>query len=301
MFNLHKKFWQWAAMISLALVWGSSFILMKKSLIAFSFVQVAAIRIFFAFIVLIPLIIKHYGKLNRSNVGSIALVGYAGIFFPAFLFTLAQTNISSALSGMLNSFSTLFALIVGIVFYKTRPQKNQYFGVIIGLIGALALVSGGDFSSIFGANAYAFFVLLATFGYGKNPNEVKFHLSEMNGIQITTLSFLLVGPPAGVILFLTDLKPAFQSPFFFQSLLSVLTLSAFGSVLSLFVYNNLIRYTSAIFATSVTYIIPIFAILWGVFDGETINPIQILGIVVILIGVYLVNRRKPAVEVLLDK
>ena len=297
MFDLSKKFWQWAAMLSLALVWGSSFILMKKGLMAFSFIQVAAIRIFFAFVVLIPVIFRHFNKLNRTNIKSIALVGYAGIFFPAFLFTLAQTHISSALSGMLNSFSTLFALVVGILFYRNKPLPNQYFGIFIGLIGALALITGGDFSSIFGVNAYAFFVLIATFGYGVNANEVRFKLQKMNGIQITSLSFLLVGPPAGIILFSTDLNAAWQSPYFWPSLLAVLTLSGVGSVLSLFIFNNLIHHTSALFATSVTYIIPIFAILWGIFDGETINPIQIAGIAIVLFGVYMVNRKRNPLPV----
>ncbi|HOP03179.1 MAG TPA: DMT family transporter [Tenuifilaceae bacterium] len=292
MFDLSKKLWQWLAMLFLALIWGSSFILMKKGLLAFSFLQVAAIRVFFAFIVLIPVIVKHFSKLNKNNIKSIAIVGYAGIFFPAFLFALAQTHISSALSGMLNSTATLFTLVVGIVFYRNKPSANQYFGIIIGFLGALALITGGDFSSIFGVNAYALFIILATFGYGINANEVRFGLKNLNGIQITTLSFLLVGPTAGIILFTTDLSASFHSPYFTQSLLAVLALSTFGSVISLFVYNSLIHSTSALFATSVTYIIPIFAIIWGIFDGETINIIQFLGIIIVLIGVYLVNIRR---------
>jgi drug/metabolite transporter (DMT)-like permease len=292
MFDLSKKLWQWIALLSLALVWGSSFILMKKGLVALSFTQVAGIRIFFGFVLLIPLIIRHFSKVNKQNIKQLAIVGYAGIFFPAFLFALAQTHISSALSGMLNSTATIFALIVGILFYKSRPLPNQTFGVIVGFIGALALISGGDFSSIFGVNSYALFVLIATIGYGINVNEVKFRLPNMNGIQVTALSFLLVGPPAGIILLFTDFSAAYQTPYFWQSLIAVFTLSAFGSVLSLFVFNNLIRHTSAIFATSVTYIIPIFAIIWGVFDGEIINLVQIFGIAIVLLGVYLVNVRR---------
>ena len=292
MFDLTKKLWQWLAMLFLALVWGSSFILMKKGLVAFTFTQVAGIRVFFGFILLLPAIARHYRKVNRQNVGSIALVGYAGIFFPAFLFALAQTNISSALSGMLNSSATLFALIVGIVFYKNRPTSNQIVGVLIGFIGALALITGGDIKSIFGANSYALYVLIATIGYGINVNEVRFRLPNMNGIQVTTLSFLLVGPAAGIILIFTDFSVALQSDMFWPSLLAILGLSAFGSVISLFVFNNLIRHTSALFATSVTYIIPFFAIIWGLFDGETVNAVQIVGIAIVLLGVYLVNRKK---------
>ena len=292
MFDLSKKIWQWIALLVLAFVWGSSFILMKKGLLAFSFTQLAAFRVFFGFILLIPPIIKHFGKLNRDNIRTLSVVGYAGIFFPAFLFALAQTHIPSGLSGMLNSTTTLFTLLVGIVFYRNRPGAFQYFGVIIGFVGALALITGGDFSTLFGVNSYALFILLATLGYGINVNEVRFHLSNMNGIQVTTLSFLLVGPPAGIILFLTDLNAAWESPYFWQSFLAIAALSGFGSVLSLFLFNNLIRHTSTLFASSVTYIIPFFAILWGIFDDEIFNLVQIFGIAIVLLGVYLVNIKR---------
>jgi drug/metabolite transporter (DMT)-like permease len=289
MIDLTKKVWQWVAMLALALIWGSSFILMKKGLVAFSFTQVAAIRVFFGFVLLIPLIVKYFSKINRTNVKNISLVGFAGIFFPAFLFALAQTHISSALSGMLNSSATLFALIVGILFYKNKPTTNQIIGVIIGFIGALALITGGDFRAIFGVNSYALFVVIATIGYGINVNEVKFKLPN-----------LMVGPVAGIVLLFTDLNAAWQSPYFWQSLSAVLALSAFGSVLSLFVFNNLIRYTNALFASSVTYIIPFFAILWGISDGETVNWVQILGIIIVLLGVYMVNRRQRVRKIAVD-
>ncbi|MFA5648410.1 MAG: EamA family transporter [Bacteroidales bacterium] len=292
MFDLSKKVWQWLAMLCLSLVWGSSFILMKKGLVAFSFTQLAAIRVFVGFLLLTPLIIKHLPKLNRSNAKNLAVVGYAGIFFPAFLFALAQTHISSALSGMLNSMATLFALIVGILFYKHKTTLYQVVGVTVGFLGALALITGGDFRAILGANSYGLFVIIATIGYGINANEVKFRLPSMTGIQVTSLSFLFVGPVAGIILLTTDLSAAWQSPYFWSSLLAIITLSTFGSVLSLFLFNGLIRHTNALFASSVTYIVPFFAILWGLFDGETINAVQIAGIIIVLVGVYLVNKRK---------
>jgi drug/metabolite transporter (DMT)-like permease len=122
----------------------------------------------------------------------------------------------------------------------------------------------------------------------------------MSGIQITALSFLMVGPVAGIVLLFTDLNAAWQSPYFWQSLSAVLALSAFGSVLSLFVFNNLIRYTNALFASSVTYIIPFFAILWGISDGETVNWVQILGIIIVLLGVYMVNRRQRVRKIAVD-
>lgn len=291
-FDLSKKRWQWASMMLLALIWGSSFILMKKGLEAFTDVQVAAIRVFFSFLILIPVFLRHIRKLNKKNVLHLAIVGYAGVFFPAFLFTLSETQITSSLAGMLNSLAPLFALIVGILFYKSRPARNQYLGIVIGLIGAIGLVSEGRFDFLENVNLYALYVVIATFGYGINANEVKAKLKGMNGIEITSLAFMLVGPPAGIILFSTNLTTAYQSPHFWSSLAATLTLATFGSVLSLFIYNNLIRHTSALFATSVTYVIPVFAILWGIADGETITLFALVNITIVLLGVWLVNRKK---------
>jgi drug/metabolite transporter (DMT)-like permease len=200
------------------------------------------------------------------------------------------------LAGILNSASPLFALIVGIIFYHNRPLKTQTLGIVIGFIGAAMLILNGQFDSLRGINIYGLFVVLATFGYGINANEVRFRLHYLNGIQITTLSFLLIGPPAIFVLLSTNLSEAYNSEFFLGSLFAVMALSAFGSVVSLFVYNNLIHRTSALFATSVTYIIPIFAILWGIFDGELINPIQYIGMGVVLLGVYLVNRKNRTLQ-----
>lgn len=289
--DLSKKRWQWAAMLFLALVWGSSFILMKRGLEAFTYIQVAAIRNVFAFTILLPVAIKNINRITRQNAKSIAIVGFAGIFFPSFLFTLAQTQISSSLAGMLNSASPLFALIVGLLFYGSRPLKTQTFGIIVGFVGALLLITNGNFDSISSINLYAFFILFATFGYGINANEVRHRLGGLNGVHITALSFLLIGPPALAILLSTNIQEAYKSPLFWQSLAAVLVLSAFGSVISLFVYNSLIHKTSALFATSVTYLIPIFAIMWGISDGETVGITQILGMAIVLLGVYMVNIR----------
>jgi len=291
-FDLSKKRWQWASILLLALIWGSSFILMKKGLQAFTDIQVAAIRVFFSFLVLIPVFLRHIRKVNKQNIVHLAIVGYAGVFFPAFLFTLSETQITSSLAGMLNSLAPLFTLIVGIFFYQSKPARNQYLGIAIGLIGAIGLVSEGRLDFLENVNVYGLYVVIATFGYGINANEVKVKLKGMNGIEITSLAFMLVGPPAGIILFCTNLSGAYQSPHFWPSLAATLTLATFGSVLSLFIYNNLIRHTSALFATSTTYIIPVFAIFWGLADGETVTLFAIFNIAIVMLGVWLVNRKK---------
>jgi len=291
MFSLSKKRWQWAAMLLLAFIWGCSFILMKKGLVSFSYVQVASIRIFLSFIILIPFALKSLKKLNSTNYKYLALSGIIGNLLPAYLFTLAETNLSSSVAGILNSLSPFFTLIVGIAIFKSRPGILQYIGIFIGFIGAVLLISNGNFSSFKDINLYALLIVFATLLYGTNSNVIGQKLVGLSGVEITSLAFMFIGPIAGIALFSTDLSPALNSPDFGSSFLAVIALAVFGSVLSLFVYNSLIHHTSALFATSVTYIMPIFALMWGVLDGETLGILQIGSMLVILFGVYLVNSR----------
>lgn len=291
--DLSKKSWQWITLLTLALIWGSSFILMKKGLRSFDYMQVAAFRIFISFLVLIPSYFKNIKKLNLKNIPHIIIAGYAGIFFPAFLFTKAQTQISSSLAGMINSLAPFFALITGIILYKNKPTSYQIVGIFMGLIGALGLVSDGNIlQSLSAVNGYALFVVLATFGYGINANEIRFKLKGLTGIEITSLSFLFVGPPAGIYLLFSDFSLALQTPQWGINLGFVVVLALLGSVVSLFMFNSLVQASSALFATSVTYIIPFFAIIWGVLDGEQITALQLLSISLALVGVWLVNKKK---------
>lgn len=293
LYDLSKKHWQWITLLSLALIWGSSFILMKKGLRSFDYMQVAALRIFFSFLILLPTYFKNVKKINRKNIIHILIAGYAGIFFPAFLFTKAQTQISSSLAGMINSLAPFFALIMGVLIYKNKPGKNQYLGIFLGLAGAIGLISDGNIlESITNINGYALYVVIATIGYGINANEIRFKLKDLSGVEITSLAFLFVGPPAGIYLAFTDISPAFETPNWPLNLGFIFILGLFGSVISLFFFNSLVHYTSALFATSVTYIIPFFAIIWGLFDGENITIIQVISISMALLGVWLVNKKK---------
>lgn len=294
MFDLSKRRWQWAAMLFMAFVWGASFILMKRGLDALSYVQVAAFRIFFSFLILLPISIRSLKLLTRKNIWPLLGCGLLGNFFPAFLFTLSETQISSSLAGILNGLTPFFTVIAGLVLFKHKPNVYQIIGVAIGFAGASVLITNGNFSSFGHVNLYALLVVVATMMYGINSNIIRFKLSGLTGVQITSLIFFLIGLPAGIILFLTDLNSAVQHPAFMTSMLATMVLATFGSVITLFVFNNLIHHTSAIFASSVTYIIPFFALLWGIIDGEHIGKLHIFALVIILVGVYLSSlRRKP--------
>ncbi|PLX01194.1 MAG: EamA family transporter [Marinilabiliales bacterium] len=294
MVDLTKKGWQWTLLMALAFIWGSSFILMKRGLETFSNYQVAGMRMFISFLVLLPIIIKSINKLNKQNLKSILLVAFIGNGFPALLYTTSQLHLDSSMAGMLNSLTPIFTLIIGVVFYKSKVKFINIIGLFIGLIGAIGLFSS-DISNFFsGNNWYALFAALATVFYGININEVKAKLQDLDGITITALAFLFVGPVSGIFLAFTDFSTPLQDPDFVQNLFYVALLAVFSSALAVIGINILIKYTTPIFTSSVTYIIPIFAIMWGFLDGEDLHIIELFSIIIVLLGIYLVNyKSKP--------
>ena len=287
-----KRWFQFTILLLLAFTWGSSFILMKIGLKSFSNDQAAAIRVFLASLVLLPFSIKHLKYLKRKDLKSILIVGFIGSLFPAFLFMKAQTRIDSALAGMLNSLTPVFTLLVGLLFYKMRFAWKQIVGLSLGLIGALGLITLGEEVSISNINTYAFFIVVATIFYAINVNEIKAHLTHLTGVQITSLSFLFTGPVTLIYLFTTDFEVVIQQPQWQLHLAALAALGIIGTAAALLLLNSLIRRVSPIFAASVTYIIPIFAIFWGVVDGEKITMFHLLCMAIILLGVYLINRKK---------
>jgi len=293
--DLTKRPWQWAAIFIMAFIWGTSFILMKRGLQSYSSFQVGALRIFFSFILLLPFMLRNYKKVNLLNIKSLLIIGFAGNFFPAFLFTTAQTQISSALSGMLNSLTPFFTLLIGVFLYKRTASKMNIIGIVVGLIGAVSLILQGNGDFLSGNNWFGIFAVIATMLYGFSTNETK-SLSGMNGVTIASLAFMFTGPVAGVYLLTSDFTQALQTPNHWENLGYIFVLAAFSSVLAIIIFNEVIKHTTAIFASSVTYIIPAFAILWGVFDGETITFLHILSISVIMGGVYLVNLKRSDVN-----
>ena len=288
--RLEYKSWQWATLLLLSLIWGSSFILMKKGLESYNNMQVAAFRIFFSFMFLLPLTIKHLKAINRENLQSLIIIGLIGFAIPAVLFTKAQTRIDSSLAGMLNSLTPMFTLIIGILIYRSSVKWVNVAGLLIGLLGALGLIWKGDLDVLKGFNSFALFVVAATLCYGINVNEVKYKLAGLSSVQITSLAFLFTGPIAGVYLLFSDLSPATQTPNYLTNLGYIAILALFSSVFAVLIFNHLIKHTTTLFAASVTYIIPFFAIMWGIADGEQINLIQFIWIGVILFGVYMVNK-----------
>jgi len=281
-----RKIWHWLILAVLSVIWGTSYILMKKGLESFSTLQIGSLRMLIASVCLAPVAFRHLSKLNRDNILSVTIIGFFGSGIPAFLFPLAQTRISSSLAGMLNSLSPVFTLIIGIMFYGRKAIKSQIAGVFLGLIGALGLLYSGPFT----LNYFGLFVVLATLLYGISSNEVS-RVQGINGLQITSLAFLVLAPFAAVLFISTDYQAAFQTEHCLRNFGFIVILSVFGSAVSLALFYLLIRETSPVFASMVTYFIPIIATIWGFTDNEHFTYSMMVSVIVIFAGVYLINRR----------
>ena len=286
-----KRWFQFAILLTIALIWGSSFILMKIGLESFSNNQAAAIRIFLAALVLLPYSLRNIKLIRKQNIKSLLVVGFIGSFFPAFLFTKAQTRIDSSMAGMLNSLTPVFTLIVGILFHQTKFKWSQLAGLALGLTGAVGLITAGQKISTGSINSFAFFIVLATIFYGFSMNEIKSKLAVLTGVQVTSLSFILIGPFALTYLLFSNFSKVAENPDWPFHLAALATLAIIGTAFAMLLMNSLIRHTSPVFSSSVTYIIPVFAILWGVFDNEKITAVHLFFMAFILAGIFLINNK----------
>lgn len=289
-----KRSFQFTILLVLAFIWGSSFILMKIGLKSFSPEQAGALRIVMASLVLLPISVNQLKNLRKKDLKSLLIAGFIGSFFPAFLFMKAETQINSSLAGMLNSLTPVFTLLVGMLFHQTIFRWIQGLGLSLGLAGATGLILAGNGFQLGAVNSYAFYIVLATCFYAISINQIKAKLSHLNGVQVTSLSFLFIGPVALIYLLSTNFEPVLTHPSWPVHLLALAALGIVGTALAMLLMNNLIRHSSAVAASSVTYVIPVFAILWGVLDGEKVTLVHLACMGLILSGVYLISRKAPA-------
>ncbi|MGQ7946257.1 DMT family transporter [Flavobacterium sp. WC2509] len=282
---------KWVYLFILSLIWGSSFILIKKGLIGLTALQLGSLRIIFAALFLLLIGFKSLLKIPRHQWKYIALTSLFGTFVPAYLFAIAETQIDSSITAILNSLTPLNTLILGAAFFGITFKRSQIWGVIIGLLGCLLLVFNGAVNHPEQNYYYAILVLIASVCYATNVNLIKKYLSDLTPLSITTGNFLILLFPALGILFFTDFFEVVHVEKVEHSLWFILILGVVGTGIANVIFFKLIQISSPVFATSVTYLIPIVAFFWGVLDNETLTFVQCIGAFVILIGVYLSAKK----------
>ncbi|QCX02184.1 permease [Aggregatimonas sangjinii] len=284
---------KWFYLILLALVWGSSFILIKKALIGLSPIQLGGLRIVIASLTLFILGFKSLSTISPRDWKWVVIGGLTSSFFPPFLFALAQTELDSGVTAIFNSTVPLLTGLVGIAMFGAMFAKEQLLGVFIGLFGTVALIVSGMELVPDQNYWYAGFILLSALGYAFNINIIKSKLPHLSALAVTTGSFAVAFVPALVLVIYSGFFNEIAHDVPMQDALWYLAaLAILGTALANMYFNKLIHVSSPVFAASVTYLIPLVAILWGVWDGEAINVYQLLGGLIILFGVWLVNKKK---------
>ena len=284
---------KWVYLFVLSLIWGTSYILIKKGLVGLSPLQLGAFRIVFTTFFLFIMGFKSLFKIPKDKWLWVALSALLGTFLPVFLFAYAETQIDSSIASILNSLVPLFTLFLGYLIFKIPFNGNQILGVLLGLLGAGILIFQG--AEVNPQQNYMFsgLVVIAALCYAGNANILKSKLQELSSLGIAVGNSAVMLLPALIVLYFSGgLEVNIADPIISESLIYIAILAFFGTALAKILFNKLVQISSAVFSTSVTYLIPIVGIFWGVLDGERLTLIHLLGALVILTGVYLVNANR---------
>ena len=289
--NDYNKKWFYLAILSL--IWGSSFILIKKGLVGLNSVQLASLRMIFAASVIYIYSYNSIKKIPKKSWKWIVITAYLGTFFPVYLISYGQTEIESGLASIITTVTPINTLIIGIIFFSLTFSIKQLLGLFIGLVGAVLLLYEASETNLNSNIYFSFFIYLTTVGYAASVNLIKKYLTNIPPEAVTAGIFLSISPPAIIVLYFSDFTDLnFQDPLILKSIFFVLVLGVFGSAFAQTLFNKFVNISSPIFASAVTYTMPVVAIFWALIDGETLSIMQFFATVIILIGVFLVNKRK---------
>lgn len=279
--------------VSLTLIWGTSFILIKQGLKVFSPDEVGALRVAAASLFLIPLAVTRLKELHVHHYGKLFASGMLGIFIPAFLFATAQTRMDSSVAGIMNTLTPIFTMLIGAIVFKLRFKTISIIGILLGFAGGVILSVSRSDGAIGGFNAFALLIVLACFCYGSNLNLIKFKIPDLGSLTITSVSLLLIAPLALIYLFgFSDFVPKLTTqPGAWQAAGFIVLLGFMSTAVATILFNHLVKMSTALFASSVTYALPIVAVMWGLLDGENLGVGHFAGMLAIIGGVYLANRK----------
>ena len=291
--NLRK----WGTLIILSVIWGSSYILIKKGLTGLTPVQLGSLRVIITTILIAPLGYNKIKHIPKNKMKWVAVSAFVGSFFPAYLFAFAETEISSSVTAVMVSLTPLFTLLISVIIFGEELLKKQVIGVIIGFLGIVVLINNELLSSSFNL-LYVMFIVLAAFCYAVNANLLKYKLPNIPALGIVFMSFLFMFIPAFIVLFFSDFpfSDFTSDPLILESIIYIVILALFGTAIAKVMYIKLLAISSPVFSVSTTYLMPVVAIFWGLLDGEEFKLTQFIGTSIILIGVYLVTKKKAPIK-----
>jgi len=286
---------KWGTLVILSLIWGSSYILIKKGLTGLTPIQLGSLRVIVTTIIIAPIGYQKIKHIPKQKMKWVALSAFVGSFFPAYLFAFAETEISSSITAVMVSLTPLFTLLISVFVFGEELLKKQVLGVLIGFTGIIVLINNELFSSSFNI-LYIMFIVLAAFCYAVNANVLKYKLSNIPALGIVFMSFLFMFIPAFIILCFSDFpfSDFTSDPLIIESIIYIIILALFGTAIAKVLYIKLLAISTPVFSVSTTYLMPVVAIFWGLLDGEEFKLTQFTGTAIILLGVYLVTKKKAS-------
>ena len=284
---------KWGTLIILSIIWGSSYILIKKGLTGLTPIQLGSLRVIVTTILIAPIGYQKIKKIPKEKLKWVAFSAFVGSFLPAYLFAFAEPEISSSVTAVMVSLTPLFTLLISVIVFGEELLKKQVLGVIVGFLGIIVLINNELLESSFSL-LYVMFVIIAAFCYAINANVLKYKLPNIPALGIVFMSFLFMFIPAFIVLCFSDFPFAdfASNPLIIESIIYIIILALFGTAIAKVLYIKLLAISTPVFSVSTTYLMPIIAIFWGLLDGESFQPIQFIGTLIILMGVYLVTKKK---------
>ena len=283
---------KWFYLIALSLIWGSSFILIKKALVGLEASQLGSLRIIFSSIFIFLIAWRNIFTIKKIEWKWITISAFLGSFFPAFLFAFAEKEIDSSVASIINSIVPLNTLVLGMIIFKIESTKRQIIGVLIGFFGTYLLISSGLKLNPNQNYNYAGLVILCSFLYALNVNIIKKYLQHLSALTITVGHFTAIIFPAILVFLFSDFEfSSLEKDEVKTSIFYVFILALFGTALAKIIFNKLIKISSPVFASSVTYSMLIVSIFWGIVDGEKFSIYQLIATLIIVFGVILTNKK----------
>ena len=283
---------KWFYLIALSLIWGSSFILIKKALVGLEASQLGSLRIIFSSIFIFLIAWRNIFSIKKIEWKWITISAFLGSFFPAFLFAFAEKEIDSSVASIINSIVPLNTLILGMIIFKIESTKRQIIGVLVGFFGTYLLISSGLKLNPDQNYNYAGLVILCSFLYALNVNIIKKYLQHLSALTITVGHFTAIILPAVLVFLFSDFEfSSLEKDEVKTSIFYVFILALFGTALAKIIFNKLIKISSPVFASSVTYSMLIVSIFWGIVDGEKFSIYQLIATLIIVFGVILTNKK----------
>ena len=283
----------WGLFISLALIWGSSFLLIAVGLDSFHPGVVTMLRVAFgaAVIALVPA--ARSRRIDRADWPRIALLAAVWVAIPFTLFPIAQQWIDSAIAGMLNGATPIFTALIATILLRTLPGPMQIVGLALGFAGilAIALPSAGSGTT---AGVGVTLVIVATIGYALSLNMVP-PLQQKYGslpviARVQWVAALMVVP--------FGLSGVGDSTFSWASFLAVVAIGVLGTGLAFVMMGTLAGSVGATRASFLTYLLPVVALVLGVvFRDELVSPVSVIGAAMVIAGAVLASRRETSPQI----